>query len=106
MIQSIKMLFKNIGTFRFVAFFGLSYFSFCGIFWVFVLFVLSNNSKTKPTITPLEVKSSKNYTTVSLLKFKEKFRQRIVDCYILHPKNLFVRPDGMVALPCYMAWPL
>ena len=67
-------------------------------------FLLSNGSKTKPKIFPIEVKSSKNYANVSLTRFVEKFKARIGGAFILHPKNLFVRPDGIVALPCYMAY--
>lgn len=36
---------------------------------------------------PIEVKFSKNYTTTSLLRFKEKFSQRIGESYIIHPKK-------------------
>ncbi len=67
-------------------------------------FLLSNKSKTNPKIFPVEVKSSKNYSTVSLLGFIEKYKSRIGTGYILHPKNLYVRSDGIVALPCYMAF--
>lgn len=67
-------------------------------------FLLSNKSKTNPKLFPVEVKSSKNYSTVSLLGFIEKYKSRIGMGYILHPKNLYVRSDGIVALPCYMAF--
>ena len=67
-------------------------------------FLLSNGSKTKPKIFPIEVKSSKNYANVSLTRFVDKYKARIGGAFILHPKNLFVRSDGIVALPCYMAY--
>lgn len=53
---------------------------------------------------PIEVKSSKNYTTTSLLRFKEKFSQRIGESYIIHPKNLAVRQDGIICLSAYMTF--
>ena len=67
-------------------------------------FLLSNQSKTKPQLFPVEVKSSKNYTSVSLVEFIKKYKDRIGAGYILHPKNLYIRPDGIIALPCYMAF--
>ena len=36
-------------------------------------FLLSNESKTNLRVFPIEVKSSKNYTTTSLERFKEMF---------------------------------
>ena len=40
-------------------------------------FIILNESKTKFKISPIEVKSSKNYTTSSLGTFKELFNKRI-----------------------------
>ena len=65
-------------------------------------FLLSNNSKLKYKLFPIEVKSGKNYTTKSLLRFKEKFAQRIGDCYIIHPKTLSIK-DNILCIPPYMA---
>ena len=65
-------------------------------------FLISNNSKLKYKLFPIEVKSSKNYTTKSLLRFREKFNQRIGECYIIHPKN-FVIKDDILCIPPYMA---
>ena len=64
-------------------------------------FIISNNSKTRYKIYPIEVKSGTNYTTQSLLKFREKFKNRIAECYIIHPRNLTVR-DGILCIPPYM----
>ena len=36
-------------------------------------FLVSNDSKTNFKVFPIEVKSSKNYTTISYFKFKEIF---------------------------------
>ncbi len=65
-------------------------------------FIISNNSKLKYKIFPIEVKSTKRYKTTSLERFKEKFGNRIGECYVIHPKNLSVA-DGIVYLPAYMA---
>ena len=66
-------------------------------------FLLSNESKTKFRIIPIEVKSSKNYSTVSLDKFDNLFSRRISESIIIHPKNL-VQMDNMIKIPPYMAF--
>ena len=64
-------------------------------------FLLSNESKTNFKVFPIEVKSSKNYTTTSLGRFKEAFGKKIATQYIIHPKNLVV--DGeIIKIPPYM----
>jgi len=65
-------------------------------------FLLSNESKTKFKVFPIEVKSSKNYTTTSLLSFKHKFGKKIGQCYIVHPKAFSKRSDGIICVPPYM----
>ena len=57
----------------------------------------------KPRISPIEVKSSKRYTTVSLGKFKAKFGKRVGARYILHPRQMVVEGD-LLRLPLYMAY--
>jgi predicted AAA+ superfamily ATPase len=64
-------------------------------------FILSNNSKAKYKMYPIEVKSGKRYTTSSLLKFRDKYKQRIGECYVIHPKNLAVK-DDILCIPPYM----
>lgn len=64
-------------------------------------FLLSNESKTNFKVFPVEVKSSKNYTTTSLGRFKEMFGKKIAMQYIIHPKNLSVN-EGIMKLPPYM----
>ena len=64
-------------------------------------FLLSNESKTNFKVFPIEVKSSKNYTTTSLGRFKESFEKKISMQYIIHPKNLSVE-DEVVKIPPYM----
>lgn len=64
-------------------------------------FLLSNESKTNFKVFPIEVKSSKNYTTTSLGRFKEMFGKKIASQYIIHPKNLIVDGD-IIKIPPYM----
>lgn len=64
-------------------------------------FILSNNSKLKYKVFPIEVKSGKKYSTSSLLRFREKYKQRIGDCYIIHPRNLMIK-DDILCIPPYM----
>ena len=64
-------------------------------------FLISNGSKTKPKIFPIEVKSGKRYTTTSLDRFVEIYGKRIGRAYIIHTKNLCVK-DKVVCIPCYM----
>ena len=67
-------------------------------------FIISNNSKMKYKIYPIEVKSSKKYKTISLERFINKFKDRIGEAYIIHPKNLFVKENGIICIPPYMCF--
>ena len=64
-------------------------------------FLISNNSKLKYKLFPIEVKSSKSYKTTSLQRFREKYQSRIGECYIIHPKNFAIK-DGIICIPPYM----
>lgn len=64
-------------------------------------FLLSNDSKTNYRVNPVEVKSSKNYSTVSIGKFTDIFKQKVDNPMIVHPKNL-VEVDGVLRIPAYM----
>lgn len=66
-------------------------------------FLISNNSKLKYKVYPIEVKSSERYTTKSLTRFAEHFRQRIGGCYVIHPKNLKVE-GNTTYIPAYMTF--
>lgn len=57
-------------------------------------FLLSNDSKINFRVFPIEVKSSKNYTTTSLGRFKDVFGKKIATQYIIHPKNFAI--DGEI----------
>ncbi|MGM9693250.1 MAG: ATP-binding protein [Alloprevotella sp.] len=84
------------------------------------LYFYSNNSRTdaeermeidflveKPQLTnahnicPVEVKSGKNYTTVSLNKFCRRFERQLYTPYIIHYMDLKTE-GGIVYLPIYM----
>lgn len=65
-------------------------------------FLLSNGSKLNFKVTPIEVKSSANYSTVSLTKFSEKYSGRLSNnAYIIHPKNL-KKEKNIISIPIYM----
>jgi predicted AAA+ superfamily ATPase len=66
-------------------------------------FILSNNSKLKYKIYPIEVKSSERYTTTSLERFQTKFHERIGGCYVIHPKNL-KQENSITYIPAYMTF--
>ena len=66
-------------------------------------FIISNNSKTKLKLYPIEVKSGKRYTTTSLENFLAQYYQRVGQAYIIHPKNLVVK-DSLVCIPSYMSF--
>ena len=59
------------------------------------------NAAMKYRVSPIEVKSSKRYRTVSLDKFKTKFDKKVGTRYVLHPKPLVVEND-VVKLPIYI----
>ena len=64
-------------------------------------FLISNNSKMKYKMFPIEVKSGKNYTLTSLTRFIEKYKSRIGEGFIIHPRNLMIK-DGIICIPPYM----
>ena len=53
-------------------------------------------------ISPIEVKSGKNFTTTSLNKLRAKFAPMLAEAYVLHPGDVEVK-DGVIYLPLYMA---
>lgn len=66
-------------------------------------FLISNDSKINYRINPIEVKSSKNYTTTSLGRFKEIFGKKVENQIIIHPKN-YLKANGITKIPPYMLW--
>ncbi len=66
-------------------------------------FIISNGSKIKPKIFPIEVKSGKRYTTKSLERFMDRFSERIGNGYIIHTKNLCTK-GNIICIPSYMTF--
>jgi hypothetical protein len=66
-------------------------------------FLLSNASKVKHKIYPIEVKSKEKYSMTSLDRFIEVFHNRIARSYVIHPKNLKVEGDKLY-IPPYMTF--
>ena len=65
-------------------------------------FILSTTNSKGSKIIPIEVKSGKNYSTGSLDVFQKKYKSRVAQCYLIHPKNLSLKDDGIIAIPPYM----
>lgn len=64
-------------------------------------FILTNQSKLNLKLYPIEVKSSKNYTNISLDEFKNIYKKRIDTSYIIHPKS-FSKESSLIKMPPYM----
>ena len=62
-----------------------------------------DDTRLKPRISPVEVKSTKRYGTKSLDKFKVKFGKKVGTQIVLHPKPLKVETDRLY-LPLYMVF--
>ena len=56
---------------------------------------------SRHNISPIEVKSGKNYTLTSLRKFLAKYEEQLYIPYVIHLKDL-KKEDGIVYLPIYM----
>ncbi len=61
------------------------------------------NAAGKPRVSPIEVKSPRQYGTTSLDRFKTRFNKYVGTQYVLHPKQLRVEGDR-VYLPLYMGF--
>lgn len=56
---------------------------------------------SRHNISPLEVKSGKNYTLSSLKKFRTKYTEQLHIPYVLHTGD-YKEEDGIIYLPLYM----
>ncbi|MBQ6771236.1 MAG: ATPase, partial [Bacteroidales bacterium] len=66
---------------------------------LFVDFLIQKETVTsRHNISPIEVKSSTNYTLTSIKKCIEKYRNHLSTPYVLHSKDVETR-DGLVFLP-------
>lgn len=65
-------------------------------------FLISNKSKTRYRIYPIEVKSAEKYKITSLERFMVKYKDRIGQAYVIDTRN-YRRKGGVVYIPAYMA---
>ena len=63
--------------------------------------IAKNKISNRHNISPIEVKSSKNYTLSSLRKFIAKYGEQMHTPYVLHANDL-KEEDGIIYLPLYM----
>ena len=56
---------------------------------------------SRHNISPIEVKSSTNYTLTSIKKCIEKYRNYLSTPYVIHSKDMKIK-DGLLFLPLYM----
>ena len=65
-------------------------------------FLIAKSTITnRHNISPIEVKSSRNYTLKSIQKFMAKYSEQLYIPYVLHPGDL-TEKDGIIYLPLYM----
>lgn len=65
-------------------------------------FLLAKNKiSNRHNISPIEVKSGKNYTLSSINKFRRKYAEQLHTPYVIHTGDL-KENDGLVYLPLYM----
>lgn len=63
--------------------------------------IAKSKISSRHNISPIEVKSGKNYTLTSLRKFREKYREQLHIPYVLHTGD-WKEEDGITLLPLYM----
>ena len=63
--------------------------------------IAKSKISNRHNISPIEVKSGKNYTLSSIKKFMAKYEEQLYVPYVLHSSDLKVE-DGIVYLPLYM----
>lgn len=63
--------------------------------------ITKSNISNRHNISPIEVKSGKNYTLSSINKFRRKYNEQLHTPFVLHTSDLKVE-DGVVYLPLYM----
>lgn len=66
-------------------------------------FLISKSKiSSRHNISPIEVKSGKNYALTSLRKFSTKYAEQLHTAYVLHTGDLKIE-NGIIFLPLYMA---
>ncbi len=63
--------------------------------------IAKSNISSRHNISPIEVKSSKNYRLSSLKKFREKYARQLHTSYVLHTEDV-KEEEGITFLPLYM----
>ena len=63
--------------------------------------IAKSKISSRHNISPIEVKSGKNYTLTSLKKFRNKYAEQTDTPYVLHTGDL-KEADGIIYLPLYM----
>lgn len=63
--------------------------------------IAKSKISSRHNISPLEVKSGKNYTLSSLKKFRTKYTEQLYVPYVLHTGD-YKEEDGIIYLPLYM----
>ena len=63
--------------------------------------ISKSNITSRHNVSPIEVKSGKNYTLTSINKFKKRYKEQLSTCYVVHTGTLKVE-DDVIYLPLYM----
>lgn len=63
--------------------------------------IAKSKISSRHNISPIEVKSSKNYTISSLRKFINKYKEQLYIPYVIHVED-FKEEEGITYLPIYM----
>ncbi len=63
--------------------------------------IAKSKISNRHNISPIEVKSGKNYTLTSLRKFRSKFANQLHTPYVVHTSDLKAE-DGIIFVPVYM----
>ena len=63
--------------------------------------VAKSKITNRHNISPIEVKSGKNYTLSSLNKFRKKYSEQTNEAFVLHTADLYIK-DEITFLPVYM----
>ena len=63
--------------------------------------ITKSNITSRHNISPIEVKSGKNYTLASINKFRKKYNEQLAVPYVIHT-GPFKEEHGLIYLPLYM----
>ena len=63
--------------------------------------IAKSRISSRHNISPIEVKSGKNYTLSSIRKFQSRYGEQLHTPYVVHTSDL-KEEDGILYLPLYM----